>query len=155
MKYIFYITMMFLYGCGQAPKPIKVDPFLAPYLDSFKQDIGVDPEGISVNFANTEDYNNPLGETIGECIIDEEDNTRTIQIDKDYWDTASLSSKQELMYHELGHCALALQHINTTKTDTCPTSIMNAYEFGESPCYMTETVYYLNELKSHANLRSK
>lgn len=148
-----YVSSLFLVlmGCGQIEfrQPVSVDPQLAPYMATFSQEIGVSSDGISANFADTEDQVNPLGETIGECVT-YSDGTRIIQIDTGYWKTAAPGSKKELMYHELGHCALFLQHINTFKSDTCPVSIMWQFEFGESPCFASETAYYISELKTHA-----
>ena len=44
-----------------------------------------------------------------------------VSFKKDYWDTASAADRMTLVYHELGHCALGLDHYDD-KSD-----IMNTY----------------------------
>jgi hypothetical protein len=159
MRSAWALTIVILAGCGQASQfmPVTVDPALAPYLASFERDIGASTAGISAAFADTETQANPLGETIGECITWVDDSgtvvARNIQVDAAYWAGASADARLELMYHELGHCALNMQHITTFQGNGCPTSIMYPYEFGDawqgSPCFASEMSYYFSELSSH------
>lgn len=150
MRFTYYIFILAFVGCGQSPstQPVTVDPALAPYLTSFETNIGASAAGINVGFADTETTPNPLGETIGECQM-WSDGTRTIQVDSAYWATASESDRTELMYHELGHCALYLQHITTLQASGCPTSIMYPYDFGNYLCFTGNESYYFQELGSH------
>lgn len=45
----------------------------------------------------------------------------TISFKKSYWDTASAADRMVLVYHELGHCALGLDHLDGQH------DIMNSY----------------------------
>ena len=58
--------------------------------------------------------------------------------------------RQELIFHELGHCELNLDHDETyNETDNCPTSIMNPFVFGDygvDNCYTPKFNYYINQL---------
>jgi hypothetical protein len=154
MRLIIALSILMLSACGQAPAPAVVDPALAPYLSSFEKDVGASASGINVSFADTETQKNGLGETVGECLLYTDGNSgtvleRDIHIDSGYWATASEDARTEIMYHELGHCALNLQHIFTVKDDHCPTSIMYPYVFGDQPCFANEKAYYFRELESH------
>jgi len=148
MRYLL-ITMIIFSGCGANNRSsVTVDPALQPYFTSFESDVGVSTFGISANFSNTETQTNPLGETIGECVM-YSDGTKIIQIDASFWATLDQNGKTELMYHELGHCAMNMVHINTIQAGGCPVSIMNQYFFGESDCYSGSVEYYYQELSSH------
>lgn len=146
MKYVYCLLALFLVGCGK-PETVKaytvsVDANLVPYLDKFTQDIGVGTDGISAGFTSL------TLPTIGQCLV-YDNGVRAIQIDKTYWASANDNQKEQLMFHELGHCAMGLQHIPDLNGYGCPVSIMYPYEFGESPCYTTNKPYYYGELASH------
>lgn len=145
---------MIFAGCGQTPQPVVVDPTLVPYFKSFTQNIGVNDSGISGQFANTAVMDSsPLGEVIGECTIDSDDN-RDIQIDPTYWANATADQREQLVYHELSHCAMFIGHtpgyIGNGGMNGCPISIMNPVAFGNFiSCYTVNKAYYYQELRSH------
>lgn len=143
------LIILLFSACGKGPAPAIVDPTLAPYLAKFESDIGASVAGINVQFADTEKVQpGTLGEVVGECTR-WSDGTRTIQIDSTYWAASDESQRVELIYHELGHCALFMGHITTFQGNGCPTSIMYPYTFGDSICYEQNTPYYFQELGSH------
>ena len=153
MRHITWLISVLLFSCGPNPnisstQPVTVDPVLQPYFDAFQTTIGYPSSGINGQFADTESNPNPLGETIGECTI-YSDGTRTIQIDSGFWARADESERIQLIFHELGHCALNLQHIVTELPSGCPTSIMYPYTFGDNACYTSNLTYYFQELASH------
>jgi hypothetical protein len=117
-------------------------------MASFETDIGFSSAGISAQFSDVSANPNPLGETVGEC-VSWSNGARQINIDPTYWSTLSQDGRIELMYHELGHCALNLQHINTYLQYGCPTSIMNQFAFGQTQCFSSAMAYYFQELASH------
>jgi len=156
MRLVWLTIAIVLTGCGQQQPqqaPVTVDPALAPYMTSFQSDVGVSTAGISAQFADTSVYANPLGETVGECTIWTQSGVvvqRVIQIDPNYWNNLDQYGKRELFYHELGHCALYLQHNTTTNgPGGCYTSIMYPIVFGETTCYQNNESYYFQELESH------
>jgi hypothetical protein len=155
MKACICLIVLILTSCAppNPPSPVVVDPVLQPYLTSFETDVGVSTDGISVDFANTETNPNPLGETVGECIL-YSNNTKVIQIDSGYWTTASAEQRKQLIYHELGHCAMGLGHtpgyIASGGMNGCPISIMDPYVFSNLiGCLSSNESYYFNELRSH------
>ena len=138
------ISLLSLLGiitaCGQQrvdfynglPMFSGVDPGLQPYFDQFTALSGVQTTGITAGFT-------PLTFPIaGECVWGQYYNE--VRIDQTDWPNFTEDQKQQLVSHELGHCALFLYHINncsdsTTAPDgtesTCnqgygmPLSIMN------------------------------
>lgn len=153
MGHITLLVFILLFSCGQNPnvapiQAVTVDPALQPYFDAFQTTIGYPSTGINGQFSDTESNPNPLGETIGECTI-YSDGIRTIQIDSSFWASADESERTQIVFHEIGHCALNLQHIVSELPSGCPTSIMYPYTFGDNPCYASNLTYYFNELASH------
>ena len=74
-----------------------------------------------------------------------------VEIRQSKWDEMSKldqwserDSKEQLIYHELGHCVLNKEHIFGNKRvedNICPGSIMNPYTFSEqqiNDCYMLD-----------------
>ncbi len=138
------LGLLSICACGKAP--VSVDPALQPYFASFETDVGFSTDGINAEFA-TNLENNPLGETVGECMI-YTDGTRTIRIDSAYWAKIDNDSKTELMYHELGHCSMGLGHTPGYQANGCPVSIMNPYTFANPGCFGSDKSYYFQELDS-------
>lgn len=140
MHYTLFVLALMLVGCGR--ETLHVENDTVSYLTRFSQDTGVSTDGIEVVFANLD------GKTVGLCEL-WSDGKRTIRIDKTYWSTASDDEKEQTVFHELGHCALYLKHINDLNEYNCPVSIMYPYAFGQSSCYAYNKPYYFWELRSH------
>lgn len=123
-----------------------VDPALAPYMASFEVNIGVSTAGISANFV-------PLTlPTLGQCVA-YPNGDRVIQIDPTYWGNINDDQREQILYHECGHCAMSLGHtpgyISGGPMDECPISIMNPDVFGLLiGCYTDNKEYYYQELRS-------
>lgn len=141
MRYVCVLISMCLFSCGRPPA--KIDPILKPYLMQFETDVNASTEGIDVGFGTLQ------FPVLGECESGLNSQNNKITIDSAYWAKASNNQKQQLVYHELGHCALGLGHVTTFKADRCPDSIMYPYAFGDSYCYSNERNYYFQELESH------
>ena len=146
MRYIYCLAAFALIGCGRPEQAnqavITVDAALAPYLARFTQDIGVSSDGISASLV---DLN---AATAGEC-IKQADGSKQIQINITWWSNADDDGKEQLMFHELGHCAMGLQHVADVDSNGCPISIMYPYVFGNTLCYTGNKHYYFRELASH------
>lgn len=148
MKILFVICLLGLCACGQSPNdaaPVFVDPIVQPYFDRFTQNIGVSSNGISGYFTKL------TAPIVGQCVV-YSTGEKDIQIDPTFWANIDDDEREQLIFHELGHCSLMMQHIMTTTTlnnDVCPTSIMYAYVFGNTQCYTNNKAYYYAELASH------
>lgn len=70
---------------------------------------------------------------------------KSIDLDKEYWDNASFYQKEELLFHELGHCILNRMHDDRMIPSGFPHpySIMYPYTFYQ---YQYHRDYYIEEL---------
>src|SRR5579884_1508973 len=120
-------------SCGPPPDPsITQDPELIPFINSFESEIGVDASHVSATFSKL------TSPDIGMC-DSYDDGRRDIYIDRDEWNQMDYVGREQLMYHELGHCAMNLEHNNSYVTLPGGTqvygSIMNEYWFGDAWYY--------------------
>ena len=131
-----------LYGCGQYPDieqaPVVVDEELLVYAQRFEEEIGVSTSGISIFFEELE------GDTVGLCTISSL--KREIRVDPTFWAEIEDHVKEELLYHELGHCAMYLDHDETMSDNYCPLSVMYPYVLDR--CYFLYINDYKDDLKS-------
>lgn len=75
-----------------------------------------------------------------------------IEIDKIIFSEYSNLGKEELIFHELGHCIFDREHtvdLFYYKNSMIPKSIMYPYVFGESFFYNENSSYYYNELEKN------
>jgi len=174
MKYLLLVFIMFMQtSCAQLrfTKSHKgIDPEFKPYVQEFiyasrgkvsEKDI----EGITIGFRDYKDGSS----TVGTCHLLVK-NTE-IDISRKWWnDNQSTLERQELMFHELGHCVLKRSHTEIPTyssgfvgwleelffklgiykeknklSDGCPSSFMHPYTLGES-CISKHYLYYLDEL---------
>ena len=157
MQTIKYLLPLLLVSCGRdtgkliAPKQTNADfrytreQILEPWFKSFEQTYGIGTRSIATQFIKIED-------AVGQCHI-WSDGSKRIDIDPDYWNSIPDLAKENLIFHELGHCALDLAH-NENKIeledDSIPESIMYPYVFGMNWNYKAFRNYYLKELKYEA-----
>lgn len=124
-----------LSSCGK--KPIIVDPELLEYAVRFERDMGVSTDDINMVFGKLE------GSKVGLCSI--KNGVVKITVDKEYWATIPELQREALMYHELGHCAMGLEHDEAKIENGCPRSVMFPYLFVN--CYNSFRDYYISELR--------
>lgn len=77
--------------------------------------------------------------------------TPEVVIDADWWGSHGPVEQEMLMFHELGHCLLHLEHDNRLNADGMPVSTMYWAIFDEY-YYSTFREYYLTQLFGHAKL---
>lgn len=136
-------------SCGKKLNAV-VDPELAPYLEQFQNEVGVTTGQVSAGFGH---LTMPV---IGQCSYDSD--TNQITIDPNFWSTMLSSGKEQLMYHELGHCALFLGHTSDYVTSAeqvpIPGSIMNPYWFGDDWFYPEYRAGYVQALRLNTLLNA-
>lgn len=134
--------MLLFSSCG--PINTHVDSELVPYFDRFEKIIGVSTKGVNGMFISLD------APKLGQCV---NGYRKEVQIDPQVWMSADDDAKEQLVFHELGHCAMNMGHIPDYFTDGpmygCPVSIMSPYGFGDWYCYTQNKEYYYQELKSH------
>jgi len=132
MKKFFYIGFFALsvsslmLSCSK-DDAIETDAELLPYFEIFAEEAAL--RGISVDYvaARIEGLIQDIpNETVqGQCFYNENIPNKVI-VDIDYWNNATKSEREFIIFHELGHCFLEREHLNTANPDGSCVSIMHA-----------------------------
>ena len=136
--------LLFVSACADTTyekQPGKINPDFQKYVLKFEQNINI---AVDLDI----DYNKLAYPIIGTCYV-YTDGYRNIDIDPDAWNEAEDLKKEELIFHELGHCVLNRDHDNTMleyNGDELPKSIMYPYVFEYE--YGEYQDYYWAELKN-------
>lgn len=124
------------------------DSVFSEYISKFEQEgkkyYGNDFKvgDIPVNFGDT---GNP--DFDGVCIM-YSNGTREVLIKKEWWDNRGVTSKEMMIFHELGHCRLDKDHDNETvpvEHGTVKVSLMNSV-LPSATTYIQYKAGYLAEL---------
>lgn len=158
MKYLF--LLVFLLGCGNKntndfiekiapkhdPRDIKTtNPIFYPYIDKFRQDCNITTT-TPVGFGNLESL------VAGKCKWWISDLTnkvtyKQITIDINSWERFDESSREWLIFHELGHCELGRNHKNEVFENGYPKSIMKSQiPYDLKTYYLDYKHYWVREL---------
>ena len=105
------------------------------YYDRFYEHYHIDPYYVSVGFTDSDILiDNHACSTVAVCKL-YSTGYREMVIEQSYWDNAGDYGKEELIFHELGHCVFNLGHDESLRDNNCAASIMNPYLFGDTQCY--------------------
>lgn len=147
MKKLLVLSLLFLSACGpqlvpQSPDPrtiAGVDPTFQPYIDLYMQ-----TKGSGLRYDIPMAFAPQSGNTIGVCTR-WTSGYRQIAIDPIYWNasTTTWAQRVNLIFHELGHCDLNRDHIETKLSSGWPTSLMYPMNYG---FISTMQSYYFAEL---------
>ena len=114
-----------------------IDSEFESYYNEFSSIYGEDVNYISITFTTIEKH------TVGKCLI-YSDGMKRIVIDKDSWEEFDDSTREVLVFHELGHCHFGRKHDDSVFSmgdfENIPESIMNTY--------ILEKQWY-DQLKNH------
>jgi hypothetical protein len=173
LKNSFYLLiLMLLFNCKNKKEEIlpatkyEIEKTLAPFMKSFLyeadlRNIKIDTTNLILRFSTK---NTILQEACGTCSqnLSKPSVQKIIEInsiDSICWQYLSNNSKEELIFHELGHCILArFEHKNDLFADGSPKSIMYksnsdlyapcTYDIsGSNDCNrITRRKYYIDEL---------
>lgn len=150
--FLIIVSLMASTSCGQKPSHynVVVEMELEQYARSFELDMGVNVTHISIRFGSLS------GSTVGLC-TSWSNGDREIIIDFEFWDYLSEDAREQLMYHELGHCAMDLIHDATIILDPntnsdIEASIMNPYFFGNDYNWSAYRAEYKEALKNRARI---
>lgn len=153
-KYL--VLLMFLTGCGgsdssspQTPQRVfgprtGVAAEFLPYVYEFERYFGR-LTTTPINFALM------TGRYTGVC-MKVSTGMKFININQKHWRGLTEEQKEQLIFHELGHCELNKMHFDGYRPingTLCPRSIMKTFLFGLndiSRCYSQNRDYYIQEL---------
>ncbi len=147
ISFLSLLVFATLPSCGEEDI-IETDAELQPYFDIFTKEASI--RGITVDYeaARIEGLlqNIPNANIQGQCFRNES-KPRKVIIDVNYWSNATELEKQFIIFHELGHCFLDRDHLDTTEPTGICTSIMHSNP-GACPFEFTNLTRdnYLDEL---------
>jgi len=141
-----YLLIILLTACASFQPLIYIDPEIAPYFTRFEEYYGRPVLGVSARFSPS------IAPQAGACIRKRQNGRlvqRTIKIHPDVWRWNGDMAKEQLVFHELGHCELKRSHRNGSISlgkDVGPASIMADEMFGGDNVYEDNHAYYIQEL---------
>ena len=106
-------SVLLLNGCGKAPESPSVDSGeFSSYVSGFEK--ASQDHGKPVQISSLKIQYGELGNSSERavCEIRESNPVPTITVSKEKWDRLSKDEREELMFHELGHCVLHRKHRN-------------------------------------------
>lgn len=133
-------VLLVVSGCGSGFRAVNigvVDPEFEPYVELFLEHANIPSINVDMYF------NDQTGNVIGVC--KKRGNDRNIEIDGDWWSTASDLDREILIFHELGHCVLDQGHRDFQLPDGCGGSVMGTYHIG-AYCYDLHYDHYIEEM---------
>ena len=137
LKNLILSFSLFLTACGgfEAIGPVTIAPEFMPYflqyrIDKFNYTGSQSIRRINIIFSKLEDYS-------AVCLFKNK-GEETIEVDPEVWFKSTDTFKTILIYHELGHCDLNLEH-------TTENFIMNPYLIDDI-LFNTNRNYYLTML---------
>ena len=157
MKYLIILALLTLSACAPTLKGegLKVDPAFSPYLTNFINQSYLVGKPVSVNDLTIEFDPNIQSRVPTNSMVLGVCDQRTlsnsiISINPSFWKYASNADREQLLFHELGHCVLSRDH-DTTRVGSIDTnsghalSIMYPYHMG-TQAYTNNYDYYMKEL---------
>lgn len=151
--------------CSVRPNYISVDAGLQSYVTSFvteyqnRVNSNYKLQALDVHFVDVMPSSMAPG-VVGLCSTSPTD-VPHISVLASYWQNIPEATREELMYHELGHCVLGLDHRTAVDSNNVPLSIMypyvlmsNVYNSSTKQPYLVElfTNSHAYTLKSYRNL---
>ena len=135
---------MVLAGCGQ--DPVQQDPRthigvpgeLQEYVQEFEAHLGRSIGDVPLGFADLDE------DKAGICTTYPSGH-KEVEIDQKYWQEISYNQRFNLIFHELGHCVLNLDHNMVLLDDNCPSSFMFDTIIGDN-CLDLHLDEYIGEM---------
>lgn len=148
MEKLLLIYAFTLLGCGPEGQMhrIAIDPDLAPYYQGFvfeaeKQQVNLNVRDLVLEFIGR--FTDPS--TLGLCRYGL---VPTVNISREKWGYMNDLDREQVVYHELGHCILGRGHIHEIVVDNGEyifKSLMDPFLFNYR-MYQDHHVYYMHEL---------
>jgi hypothetical protein len=123
-----------------------IDGRLQPYFDKFILEASLRGKALGLDNLTGAIIEIQGSSIVGQC-TQFESKPDEIKVDKTYWASATDSQKEFYIFHELGHCLLNRDHLNTTDKNGNCMSIMHGTSGACKFIYNESTrSTYLNEL---------
>ena len=144
------ITVLFFQNCGtqfdvRVPSKQTItstDPQFDAYIQEFESYYGKSVSTIPIGF---DDLEPKIAGICYRSIVAGRTLNAYIAIDRDYWYKISEYQRINLIFHELGHCAMNKNHVPSDSVSLCPTSFMFE-QIMSTPCIRDNYDAYIEEL---------
>lgn len=141
---ILLLFSLLISGCGGTQHVFIVEPPFQPYYDRFLSDAKSQHVDLKIdNLIVSMVTGLPTSLEIGLCTYGA--GISTVSILDAEWTVLTDAGKEQLIYHELGHCILMRPHLNGYLDSGIPISIMN-FEHFDDFTYLQNHQYYVTEL---------
>jgi len=155
MKSIFYafhacLFILLICSCSQE-NDNEIEAELQIHFDSFVEEANTFGMEISLDDLDIGGYVENIEQrgTLGQC-KSFSDGSKHIVVDESYWNRIDATEREYLVFHELGHCVLGREHLDTSDASGICTSIMQS---GDGDCRgiynLTNREELLKELFEH------
>jgi len=114
VKYLGLVLLIALSACGEARQasPQVIDSEFQEYVSNFEDTFGIVARS-NIVFGTLKD------KRIGQCdwVTKPNDFLNVITIDKAFWDSANYWQREQVIFHELGHCELGIFEHDDTRDE--------------------------------------
>lgn len=128
LKYILllFVSSLALFSCSDEDA-IETDAALQPYFDIFAAEAALRGFPVDYEAERIEGLLQDITDSSiqGQCFRNE-DKPKKVIIDTEYWANADAFEKEFIIFHELGHCFLGRDHLNSSDNKGNCLSIMHA-----------------------------
>jgi hypothetical protein len=154
MKKIYVILPLLLSACAKHTPVVQIDEPFKPYVTAFQARAAMVGYNVKISdliVTTVDSFSDP--NVVGMCLgMNQNDQTPTISVSKFYWPKLEVSFREEMLFHELGHCVLNRNH-RPDQSNNLSLSVMNPYIFG-SRVYEANYGQYMHELFFQSDLPS-
>lgn len=106
------ILLLIFSACTEEDQAVGIDEGIMPYVARFEAEaasrsiiVDIEASGIGAELASID------GDAVGQC-VSSQSRGDFLRLDEAYWNRASDLQKEFLIFHELGHCYLAREHLD-------------------------------------------
>lgn len=155
--FIFCLLFMASCTCNSTPshkllgQGRKIDTDLEPIVKLFEKDLNVKVD-YEVGF-----FTATKASQMAACDA-RTDGTKYVHVDRRYFDVMTDAQREQILFHELGHCSLGAAHTDgiitfSDEKGKWPKSLMRGQNFTneEAEVYFSHRMYYINEMKQGVN----
>jgi hypothetical protein len=156
LRMLSILSVALIVGCGKSLQDVismgkkpysksKTNEVFRPYIRSFVEEFNV---SVRVPIVLKKLHANKAGV----CLV-WSDGYREIQINSTHWQFFTEEQKEQLVFHELGHCVFDLDHDDSLmpNNSNCPNSIMRSFMFSPvegADCYVPEYQHYVEDINA-------
>ncbi|MGZ3857479.1 MAG: hypothetical protein ACXVKO_14575 [Bacteriovorax sp.] len=157
MNRLLILLVFLVSGCGA--KILELDPQFSSYFETFmrkaqEQNYPLVESNVNL-IIKSKDSISSSKDVVGTCIQQNQNGIPEIDIKSDFWNQLPDRGKEEVLFHELGHCVLKrINHRDDVDSSGSPLSIMNTYFFS-SDVYVDNYNQYIFELFNQKDLLAK